>query len=257
MHMRDLVPADIRRQLAKPPAPAVFSEAELDGLPDAVRRHLQAAIAPGTPLATSARLWMRGQLRLGRWLPFRAEQVLAPHHGFYWAARVARLISGFDRYLDGHGELQWRLLGLVPVMHAQGPDVARSAVGRVAGEAMWIPTALLPRFGVEWEAADDRHVTARLGPDGVEVDLHYGLTADGRINDVVFYRWGDPARSGSWGRYPFGGEVTGYQTFGGVTVPSAGRVGWFYGTDRWSQGEFFRFQLTALELDTSSPSPSP
>ena len=109
---------------------------------------------------------MRGQLRLGRWLPFQAEQVLAPHHGFYWAARVAGLISGFDRYLDGQGELRWKLLGVVPVTQAEGPDVASSAVGRAAGEAMWLPTALLPRFGIEWQAADDRHVMARFGLDG-------------------------------------------------------------------------------------------
>jgi hypothetical protein len=242
-----LVPSEVRRQLARPPAPAVFTEAELAGLPEVVCRHLQATIAPGTPLATSARLRMRGQLKLGRWLPFQAEQVLAPHHGFYWAARVAGAISGFDRYLDGQGELRWKLLGVVPVTQAEGPDVARSAVGRAAGEAMWLPTALLPRFGVRWEAADHGHVTARFALDGVAVDLHYGLEDDGRIRSLVFDRWGDPDRSGSWGLYPFGGEVTDYRSFGGLTVPSAGRIGWFYGTDRWSKGEFFRFQLIALE----------
>jgi hypothetical protein len=147
----------------------VFSEAEVDGLPEAVRRHLQSAIAPGTPLATSARLRMRGQLKLGGWLPFRAEQVLAPHHGFHWAARVAGVIGGFDHYLDGYGELRWTLLGLVPVVHAQGPDVARSAVGRAAGEAMWLPTALLPRFGVAWTAgaAEGHQRGLRCGHDGL------------------------------------------------------------------------------------------
>jgi hypothetical protein len=57
-----LVPSEVRRQLARPPAPAVFTEAELAGLPEVVCRHLRATIAPGTPLATSARLGMRGQL---------------------------------------------------------------------------------------------------------------------------------------------------------------------------------------------------
>ena len=104
--MSVLVPAEVRRQPARPPAPAVFTDTELAELPEVVCRHLQAEIAPGTPLATSARLRMRGQLKLGRWLPFWAEQVLAPHHGFYWAARVAGVISGFDRYLDGQGELR-------------------------------------------------------------------------------------------------------------------------------------------------------
>lgn len=106
----ELVAVDIRRRLTQPPAPAAFSEAELDG------------------------------------------QVLAPHQGFHWSARVAGVIGGFDQCLDGRGQLRWKLLGLVPVMRADGPDVARSAVGRAAGEAMWLPTTLLPRFGVEWEA---------------------------------------------------------------------------------------------------------
>lgn len=46
---------------------------------------------------------------------------------------------------------------------------------------MWLPTALLPRFGIEWQAADDRHVMARFALDGVAVDLHYELEDDGRI----------------------------------------------------------------------------
>lgn len=44
--------------------------------------------------------------------------------------------------------------------------------------------------------------------------------------------------------------MTAYATFGGVSVPSAGRAGWFYGTDRWPEGEFFRYRITALELVT-------
>jgi hypothetical protein len=49
MRMRELVPAEVRRQLTQAPQAAVFAEAELAGLPGAVRRHFQAAIAPGTP----------------------------------------------------------------------------------------------------------------------------------------------------------------------------------------------------------------
>jgi hypothetical protein len=45
--------------------------------------------------------------------------------------------------------------------------------------------------------------------------------------------------------------VTGYKTFDGVTVPSAGRVGWFFGTHRWEQGEFFRYRITDLRLVTT------
>jgi len=59
---------------------------------------------------------------------------------------------------------------------------------------------------------------------------------------------GDPDDTGEWGVHPFGGEITGSRTFDGVTIPGAGRVGWLFGTDRWRDGEFFRYEITALDL---------
>jgi hypothetical protein len=244
------VPDEVEQQLVRPWEPAVFADAELVGLPDPVCRYLRAAIAPGTPLATVARFGMRGQIKLGRWLPFRAEELLAPHQGFHWVARAAGVVSGFDRYVGGQGQMRWRLLGLLPVMQADGPDLSRSAAGRVAGEAMWVPTALLPRYGVDWSAGDDHHLTARWRLDSHEVALEVVIDDRGRLRESVFQRWGDPDRTGTFGLHPCGGAVTAYATFDGVSVPAAGCAGWFYGTDRWAEGEFFRYQLTSMELVT-------
>ena len=65
--------SELEGRLLQAPAPGRFSSAELDGLPELVRRHLTQAIAPGTALATSAWLRMRGHIKVGRWLPFRAR----------------------------------------------------------------------------------------------------------------------------------------------------------------------------------------
>jgi hypothetical protein len=242
--------AAAEQHLARPAEPAVFSDEELDGLPDPVRRYLRASISPGTPLATAARLRMHGRIRLGRWLPFHAAELLAPYRGFRWSARVAGVISGSDCYADRQGQMDWRLFGVVAVMRADGPDVTRSAAGRAAGEACWVPTVLLPRFGTLWSATDDRHLRAHMTIDGVRCDVDYTLDEQARPTRIVFERWGDPDRTGHWGWYPFGFEVTAYATFGGITAPSAGRAGWFAGTDRWAQGEFFRCAVSALRIVT-------
>ncbi|MFI7282424.1 DUF6544 family protein [Micromonospora chersina] len=236
----------LERHLARPAGSAVFDPAELDGLPDPVRRYLRTAIGPGTPLATAAALRMRGTIRLGRWLPFRATELLAPQRGFRWSARVAGVVSGSDSYAAGQGRMDWRLLGVFPVMRADGPDVARSAAGRAAAEACWVPTALLPRFGTRWSAVDERHVRARTTIDGTSCDVDYTLDEQARPTRIVLDRWGDPDGTGAWGWHPFGFEVTTHATFGGLTVPGAGRAGWFAGTDRQERGEFFRVTLTAL-----------
>jgi hypothetical protein len=242
----------VEPRLLRPAEEGSFTSAELDGLPEPARRHLAQAIAQGTPLATSARLRMRGHIKIGRWLPFRARQVLDPHHGFVWAARTAGVITGSDRYLDGAGGMDWKLAGLVTVAHGDGPDVARAAAGRAGAEAIWVPTALLPRFGVRWSAGGQDQVTASHQIDGVPVEARYRLDADGRMLSFVFDRWGDPDSTGTWAWHPFGGEITGYATFDGVTIPSAGRVGWFFGTDRWPASEFFRYRITDLHLVTAT-----
>jgi hypothetical protein len=240
--------SELEGRLLRAAEPGTFGGAELDGLPEPVQRHLAAAIAPGTPLAVGARLRMRGRIKVGRWLPFRAREVLGPQHGFVWAARAAGVIAGSDRYLDGAGGMDWKLAGLVTVVHADGPDHARSAAGRAAGEAIWVPTALLPRFGVRWSADGPDEVSASYRIGDVPAELRYRLDGDGRIGSFMFDRWGDPDGSGTFAWHPFGGEITGYRSFDGVTIPSAGRVGWFLGTDRWPAGEFFRYRITDLQL---------
>jgi hypothetical protein len=237
---------ELEGRLLRPAAPGRFDPAELDGLPAPVRRHLGQAITPGTPLATSARLRMRGSIKVGRWLPFRARQVLSPHAGFIWAARAAGVIAGTDRYLDGAGTMDWRLLGLVTVAHAEGADATRSAAGRAGGEAVWLPTALLPRFGVAWSADGQDRVRASYRVGETPVEVSFRLTPDGRIRSLAFDRWDDPDGGGRFGWHRFGGEITGYRSFGGLAIPAAGRLGWFPGTGRWPEGEFFRYRITDL-----------
>jgi hypothetical protein len=238
------------RRVVQAAAPGVFAAAELDGLPEPVLRHLTAGIAPGTPLARTARLQMRGTIRIGRWLPFRAHEVLSPHSGFVWSARAAGVISGSDRYVDGAGVGDWRLAGLVPVMHAEGPDVTRSAAGRAGAEAVWLPTALLPRFGVRWTAQSEYRITARFSVGNVPIEIHLLLDDAGRAVSFSVARWGAPDGDGAWGWHAFGGDVTGHRTFGGLTVPAEGRVGWFPGSAGWAAGEFFRYRITDLQLMT-------
>jgi hypothetical protein len=245
--------ARLEGRLLGPAAPGRFDPAELEGLPEPVRRHLAQAIAPGTPLHTSARLRMRGSIRVGRWLPFRARQVLSPHQGFVWSARAAGVIAGTDRYADGAGAIVWRLAGLVTVAAGEGPDVSRSAAGRAGAEGIWLPTALLPRFGVRWSAPADDHVTAAFEVGETPLELHLRLDGAGRIASLAFDRWGDPDGDGRFGWHTFGGQVTGYGGFGGLTIPSAGRLGWRWGGDGWDRGEFFRYRITALEPSGVSP----
>src|SRR5205823_8979501 len=90
------------------------------------------------------------------------------------------------------------------------------------------------------------HVAARYAIGGTPIHLRLELDPEGRVLSFVFDRWGDPDGGGTWGWHPFGGVATAWTTFAGLTIPSAGRTGWFYGTPEWARGEFFRYRITEL-----------
>lgn len=234
----------LEKSLARPAA-GLFTSDHLDTLPSAAQQYLTASIAPGTSLARSARLVMRGHIKLkGRWLRFRADQVLAPQTGFVCAARVSGVITGSDQYVSGQGWMSWKLAGLLDLVDIEGSDVSRSGAGRCAGETCWLPTMWLPRFGAAWTELDRTHLTVRTSHDGHDVVSRLYLDSAHHIRTLVFDRWGDPDETGTFGLYPFGMDVTATSTFAGLTIPSEGRVGWFHGTPRWAEGEFFRFHIT-------------
>ncbi|NJM97732.1 MAG: hypothetical protein HC800_11735 [Phormidesmis sp. RL_2_1] len=233
-----------------PQAEQFFQPADLLHLPDnVVRRYLkhaiasqEMAIAPKTTLATAVRLKMHGEIKLKGWRWFRAEQVICYRRGMIWQATVRMNglpIIGWDRLVEGQGAMQWKLLGLLPVMQAQGSDITRSAIGRMQGEYVWLPSALLDT-AVQWQALDDTHACAELTLLGETTPLHLSIGETGQLQQGCFKRWGDPEGKGF--RYEnFGVIVEKEGTFSGYTIPTELRAGWYFGSDRFeSEGEFFR-----------------
>ena len=139
----------VERQLAVAADVGEFTETELEGCDEPVARYFRAAIASGTPLARAARVRIRGSIKFGRrWVSFHADELLAPLQGYSCPATVAGGLLRVGLLPDGAASMTWKLLGLVRVIHTSGPDVARSAIGRTVTESVWLPTGILPRYGV-------------------------------------------------------------------------------------------------------------
>jgi hypothetical protein len=236
------MPTDLSLDALWDRAPA--AERTFDGalsLPEPARRYLTHAIAPRTPLANAVRLRMHGEIKLGRWRPFEAEQVIAGSPAMIWTARTRLFgipITGYDRYIDGNGEMRWKAMGILPFMSASGPDISRSAAGRLAGESMWLPS-MLDDPSVSWTVPDPSHIVAQVPFPGRTVAMTLALGPSGDIEETVMQRWGNP-NGEAFAERPFGGLVEGERTFGGYTIPSRVRVGWYFGTERFErEGEFF------------------
>ncbi|MBW4458949.1 MAG: hypothetical protein KME47_01710 [Nodosilinea sp. WJT8-NPBG4] len=193
-------------------------------------------------MASAVRLKMHGEIKLKTWIPFTAEQVVCWERGFIWSATawMNRLpIVGSDRIIDGVGAMQWKLLGLFPVMTGTGADITRSSAGRFHTELMLLPSAFC-RGDVTWGGTEALHLHASFVAQGEPAELDFAIDQTGRLKTAQLPRWGNP--EGAEHHYvDFGAIVEAEDTFGGYTIPTQLRVGWYFGTDRFeSEGEFFR-----------------
>ena len=229
-----------------PPGEGAFDPTRLASLPEPVRRYLAQAIASGTPLASAVRLRMHGQIKLKRWYPFSAEEVICWNRGFIWQASVrmgALPIRGSDRFVDGRGEMRWKLFGLVPFIRASGVDITRSAAGRVNMECAWLPSVLC-REDVSWSAADQSHIRASFTAHGEPAALDFTIDERGAPQSIAMPRWGNPGVNPGAAEFrlvTFGGFVEQEANFGGYAIPTRLRLGWHFGSEKFEpEGEFFR-----------------
>jgi hypothetical protein len=142
--------------------------------------------------------------------------------------------------------MRWKLLGIIPVMTASGPQITRSAIGRLQGESVWLPS-MLCGDQVRWTAEDEVHPRASLSVHSEAADVDLAIDDQGRIKTVKLARWGNP-EGGDYRYVDFGVVAEEERTFSGYTIPSRIRAGWYFGTDRFDrEGEFFRAEIDDAE----------
>ncbi|GAA4731236.1 hypothetical protein GCM10023199_05120 [Actinomycetospora chibensis] len=225
--------------------------------PTPAARYAACSVASTVGDVVGARIRSRGLIRIGGlWWPFRSHEVTLPTHGYFREIRMAGGLRVVDSWVDGEARRSTTLLGRCLHPALVGPDLARTDVAHAALSAMWVPPVLLPSDTVRWTAEDRDSASVALVVAGAPVSLRLTLHRGGLPRRISTMRWGDPEGSGRFREVPFGAEILEHRTFGGLTVPSTGVLGWRL--DGPGPGrEVVRFQLTALEpVPGAAPLPS-
>ncbi len=214
------------------PEPSVLDFGRLEGLPAPVARYFAFALSPGQRIVAGAHLRFTGTFaaRPNAWSPFTAEQdVRVTPPGFVWDARIAMMpvvpVRVRDSYVGGVGVMRAAAAGVVPIVDQHGtPELAAAALQRFLAEAVWLPTALLPRDGLSWSAIDDTsaRVTLTDGPTTVSLDVTFGPR--GEIERVLTMRYRDV--KGRPVLTPWVGHHTDYQRLSEMMIPTSGDVAW-------------------------------
>ncbi|MGE3886383.1 MAG: DUF6544 family protein [Vicinamibacterales bacterium] len=245
------------RSGARPTTVATFTERELAGLPPPVARYFREALNDGQPVITHARVTWAGEFNMGqpgadKWAPFTAVQDFVPMApGMVWDARI-RMAPGVavrvrDGFVEGQGSMHGAVLGLVTVVDKAGtPDMAAAALQRYLGEAVWLPTALLPSQGMTWTAIDASRARASITGGGTTAAVEFRFGADGLVESVfVPDRLYDDGKNPP-SAHPWQARNLRYVRMHGMMVPADSVVEWLLPQGAYA---YWRGQPVTIEYE--------
>lgn len=156
------------------------------------------------------------------WVKIKGEQSFnTAYPEFIWEGKT-KLLKATDRYVNGKGRLKVKLLGLIPIVNAAGPELDQAELLRWLGESVWFPTNLLPGQGLNWDPVDMDH--ARLSYHFGGFDLSYLVTFNkaGEISRIETLRWKEKGELEKWV-----GKTSDYKDFNGFKIPTRIEASWF------------------------------
>ena len=221
-----------------------------DTLPAPVRRYLGYAIQEGAPAIRTARLIHVGTFRTKpnqRWLAIEgAQHFTVGTPGFIWTATVRPMplisIQARDSLIVGHGRMLVKLMSLLTIADARGPEIDQGSRLRWLAECAWFPYAFVGD-SIEWQAIDDRSARAKLRCDGLPVVAVFEFDEEGKLRRLQAERYRDMAGAKAV-LAPWRGEYSNYREFGGFRVPTSVDVSWKLEAGSFS---YARFEITTLE----------
>ena len=244
---------DVRDRLERLPATGpVLTEADLEPLPEPVRRYIRLAGAIDRPGARHFRAVWQGRIRATAdepWMPFTAEQHNFPGEParfFHMKARRSGLpVAVYHAFSNGSASMRVRLLGLFALVDRRGPDLDRAEAVTLLNDLCVMAPGALCDAAIEWDPVDDRSARARytVGPNTVSATLHFDeagelrdFVSDDRLiaspdgRELTPCRWSTP--------------LADYREFGPHRAAARGEGRWHP-----PEGEFVYLELDLLELD--------
>jgi hypothetical protein len=234
--------------------PEVFTEADIERLPEPVQRWLRYSQVIGKDRIITVRLKQEGFFRQKAnqdWMPFTAEEYYTTNPpAFIWYATIKLApflsIKGRDMYYEGRGNMFIKLLSLITVVNARGDEIDQGTLLRYLNEIMWFPTAALSDY-IKWESIDSKSAKATMSYQGVTASAVFSFNDKGELMNMVAerYRYVD----GKFVLDTWSTPISEYGEFNGVRIPTKGEGVW-----NLSSGDFPYVRIKITDIEYNNPS---
>lgn len=165
--------------------------------------------------------------------------------GFVWKMEMNIMplvkLSGRDKWMNGKGAMDMKLLSLFSVAKGSGEKIDQSALQRWLAEICWLPQAALSKY-ISWATVDSVSAKATLTYMGVSGSVLFLFDSNGNITGCKAKRYMENEKDAILQEWEV--QCSDYVSFDGISVPTKSEVTW-----KLPEGDFtwYRFQVKGIK----------
>lgn len=210
--------------------PAVQSEIleleDMQHLPPIVQKYLTYTRVTGKPKVHHFRAVFKGGIRAqptDEYMPLESVQynfMKDPARLFYIEAKKKGLPAlGVHLYQNARAIMDIRLFGLIPLVHASGPEMDQSETVTYFNDMCVMAPATLIDPGIHWESLDSLTVKAKYTYQNITISALLHFDENGALQNFVSHdRYETDGKS--YHAYPWSTPVKQYKEINGFYLPA-------------------------------------
>jgi len=249
---------EVRKRAALPLTNTLVREADLESLPEPVRRYLQVTGSVGLPRVEQLRATWMGRIRASAdepWMEFTAEQHNYPDEPARFflmdATRSGLAVDVLHAFHEHAASMRVRLLSMFPLVDARGPELDRAETVTLLNDLCLLAPSALLGSAAQWEAVDEAsaRITYTVGSNTVSA-----LVSFDESGELVDFVSNDRLAASSDGKQftqkRWSTPVTEYRSFGRRRVFTRGEARW-----HGPEGAFSYLEIELVDLEVNGGPP--
>lgn len=221
----------------------IFTEEHIVNLPEPLQKYLKWSGCIGTVIPRKVSLKQQGDFKMNgkRWVKLKARQLVdLDNCEFVWKARTG-IISVVDQFVKNKGSLIVKLMGLVRLAKAEGPEINEGEAQRLLAELIWYPTFVVSDK-ISWSEPEPLMAEATFTYDLVKtVKVLFHFDELYRLQTITAKRYQE--LNGSFKISDWLIDHFEYKEFDGVKMPYKAWVSW-----RLPEEDLCYYKLEITEL---------
>src|ERR1035438_88450 len=199
----------------------MFTEKDLQPLPEPVQRYLRFAGVLDSPKVKNMRVVLTGQLREkgSDYFPFTSEQYNffdEPTRLFFMKATLRSVtVPAYHKCINGMASRDMRYFGLFPYVQIKGAAMNQSEMVALFNDMCLLAPATLVDKRIKWQPVDSSVVTATFTNHGISISATLCFNSQGQLVDFIS---DDRATIPDMMLHRFSTPVSSYKTMNGFNL---------------------------------------